>query len=173
MEAFQVVIKGFVAGIIGSSTLGMMSMEMQADSNGLTEERIHLVKIPQHTMMKGRMSIETDMLGISKKVNDLIRQVFFTNVTKELTTQMFHLANHRYHVMVFHADSIYNPDFQGVKFYAKLNYYGVNYHVYVFETGVSHTYNHDKPKPWEWAYKGWIDPGSSGAILQFYLPKQA
>jgi hypothetical protein len=173
MEAFQVVIKGFVADIIGSSTLGMMSMEMQADSNGLTEERIQLVKIPQHTMMKGRMSIETDMLGISKKVNDLIRQVFLQMLQKELTTQMFHLANHRYHVMVFHADSIYNHDFQGAKFYAKLNYYGVNYHVYVFETGAFHNYNHDKPKPWEWAYKGWIDPGSSGAILQFYLPKQA
>ncbi|MBG0969453.1 hypothetical protein [Bacillus sp. SRB3LM] len=171
-----------IASALGGSSLGIIPLHTSAASikgaqsytqplsNELSSNPSGFVQ-PQSTMMKWNLTVSLDLLGISEKVNGLLQNTIFQNITREITNQTFAFAKNRYNVTVFTADSKFQHHFQGIKFHAKLNYNGTNYYVYVFETGTFNTYNQEETKPWAWAYKGWIRSNTTESIIQFYLPQ--
>ncbi|PGB02976.1 hypothetical protein [Bacillus toyonensis] len=182
MKLFKNITSLLLAGAIGGSSLGIIPLHASAAS--ITGEQSYTQPLtnewssnpsgfvqPQSMMMKWNLTVSSDMLGISEKMNDLLQRTTFQSITREMTDQTFAFAKNRYNVMVFTADSKFHHYFQGVKFYAKLNYNGTNYDVYVFENGTFNTYNQEETKPWAWAYKGWIQSNNTGSNIQFYLPK--
>lgn len=170
-----------VAGAIGGSSLGMIPLHASAAS--ITGEQSYIQPLANEgsshpsgfvqtqAMMKWNLTVSVDTLGIAEKMNGLLQNTTFQNITREMTDQTFAFAKNRYNVMVFTADSKFQHHFQGIKFHAKLNYSGTNYDVYVFENGTFNTYNQEETKPWSWAYKGWLQSNTTGSNIQFYLPK--
>ncbi|ANS52103.1 hypothetical protein BM86_34520 [Bacillus thuringiensis] len=182
MKSFKTITSLLLAGVIGGSSLGSLPLHANAAAS-ITNEQSYTQPFtnersshpsgfipPQSTMMKWNLTISSDMLGISGKINDILQRTTFQNLIRELADQTFSVANNRYNVMVFTADFQYRYHFEGIKFHATISYFGKTYHMYVFEKGTFNTYNHVQTKPWAWAYKGWIQ-GNTGANIQFYLPK--
>ncbi|TJZ99963.1 hypothetical protein FA950_29215 [Bacillus thuringiensis] len=183
MKSFKRTMSFLLAGTIVGSSLGMFSLNASAASITNGQEYTKPVTVNasslnqleteslQSTMMKWNMTVSSDMLGITKKLSNVLQNTTFKNVTREITDQTFSLTNSRYNVMMITTDSNFHYQFQDIKFHASLNYYGMNYDVYVFESGIFDKYNHVETQPWAWAYKGWIKNENSGSNIHFYLPK--
>ncbi|AOM14300.1 hypothetical protein [Bacillus thuringiensis] len=182
MKLFKKITSLLVAGAIGGSSLGMIPLHASAAS--IKDKPSYIQPLAnewsshssgsgqiQETMMKWNLTVSVDTLGIAEKMNRLLQNNTFQNITREMTDQTFAFAKNRYNVMLFTSDSKFNHHFQDVKFHAKLHYNGINYDVYVFENGNFNTYNQEETKPWAWAYKGWIQSNTTGSNIQFYLPK--
>ncbi|HFK1812081.1 TPA: hypothetical protein ACGXQD_005144 [Bacillus cereus] len=182
MKVFKNITSLLVAGAIGGSSLGMIPLHASAAS--IKDKPSYIQPLAnewsshssgsgqiQETMMKWNLTVSVDTFGIAEKMNGLLQHTTFQNITREMTDQTFIFAKKRYNVMVFTSDSKFQHHFQGIKFHAKLNYYGTNYDVYAFENGTFNTYNQEEAKPWAWAYKGWLQSNTTGSNIQFYLPK--
>ncbi|MDA2638922.1 hypothetical protein PDQ79_31355 [Bacillus cereus] len=181
MKLFKNITSLLVTGVIGASSLGMIPLHASASSIQGEQSQTQLLTNEgsfnssgfgqtQSTMMKWNLTVSVDTLGISKKMNALLQNTTLQNITREMTNQTFAFARNCYNVMVFTSDSKFQHHFQGVKFHAKLNYYGTNYDVYVFENGTFDKRNQMETKPWAWAYKGWLQSNNTGSNIQFYFP---
>lgn len=182
MKRSKKVTSFLLAGIIGGCSLG--GLPLQASAAPIANEKTYFTPPVEHhvnsiqlettqhqsTMMKWNLTVSSDTLGITQKMIQLLQKTTFQNVTRELTDQTFSLANNRYNVMVFTADSRFHYQFQGIKFHANVSYLGTSYDIYVFEKGAFDTSHYVETKPWAWAYKGWIKSNSMNANIQFYLP---
>ncbi|MED3038494.1 hypothetical protein CBR56_28500 [Bacillus thuringiensis] len=182
MKVFKNITSLLLAGAIGGSSAGMIPLYASAETTKgeqsytqfLTNEgSSHSLGFgqTQSTIMKWNLTVSIDTLGMAEKMTGLLQHTTFQNITREMTDQTFIFAKNRYNVMVFTSDSKFQHHFQGIKFHAKLNYYGTNYDVYAFENGTFNTYNQEETKPWAWAYKGWLQSNTTGSNIQFYLPK--
>ncbi|MBW3496726.1 hypothetical protein [Bacillus sp. FDAARGOS_1420] len=94
----------------------------------------------------------------------------FQNIIRELTDSTFAIANNRYNVMMFNAHSNYQHSLQGEKFYARINFRGNEYDLYVFERGEFYKDTLIENKTWSWAYKGWDIESDTTSSIQFRLP---
>lgn len=170
-----------LASIIGGSSLGIIPLQIHADQKIKEFENtkpvssygdtIQNINKPTSTITKWNMKVHTDTLGIAPKVNEILQNTVFQNITRELTDSTFSLINNRYNVIMFTAHSNYEYHFQGTKFQATVNFRGNQYDLYVFENGKFYKDNPTSDKPWSWSYRGWtINSNTPTPFIQFYLP---
>ncbi|MGH1287828.1 hypothetical protein [Bacillus toyonensis] len=183
MVKFKKAKKLMLASIIGGGILGIIPLQSQAAQVPIGGENIHQIpsygnnaqKINMDTLAptttKWKMNVDTDTLGITSKVNDVLQNTVFQNITRELTDSTFSIANNRYNVIMFTSQFNDKSHFQGTKFHAKVNFRGSQYDLYVFENGKFYIDNPNSDKPWSWGYRGWtIDQSIPTSYIHFYLP---
>lgn len=172
-----------LASLIGGGSLGIIPLQSQAAQEPIGGENIHQISSYGNTYgqmsidklapttTKWKMDVYTDALGITSKVNDVLQNTVFQNITRELTDSTFSIVNNRYNVIMFTSQSNYEYHFQGTKFQAKVNFRGNQYDLYVFENGKFYKENPNSDKPWSWGYRGWtINQNIPTSYIQFYLP---
>ncbi|HDX9707078.1 TPA: hypothetical protein ROY17_004801 [Bacillus thuringiensis] len=172
-----------LASIIGGSSLGIIPLQTNAaqETEGIkqlpqaTSYSDHAEQLGMNkqapTTMKWNMTVISDSLGITQKMNYVLQNTVFQNITRELTDATFSIANNGYNVVMFTSHSNYEYHFQGIKFQATINFEGNQYDLYIFENGKFRKDNPRSDKPWAWAYKGWaINPSATTPYIQFYLP---
>lgn len=175
--------KIILAGVIFGSDLGIIPLQTHATQGTNGSEHIQQVTSygdntpglgidkQTSTITKWKMTVFTDTLGIAPKVNDVLQNTVFQNITRELTNSTFSIANNRYNVIMFTSHSNYEYQFLGEKFHATVNFRGNQYDLYVFESGKFYKDNPNPEKTWAWGYKGWaINSSTSTPFIQFYLP---
>jgi hypothetical protein len=175
-----------LANLIFGSSLGILSLQTQTTQKATASEKIPKdmqsislnsgsftqlgTNHPQSTINKWEMTVFSDTLQIKKQVNAVLQNTVFQNITRELTDSTFNIANNRYNVMMFTAHSNYQHSLQGKKFYARINFRGNNYDLYVFEKGEFYRDALIITKPWSWAYRGWATESDTTSSIQFRLP---
>ncbi|MGH1286437.1 hypothetical protein [Bacillus toyonensis] len=180
-------IKNFMlVSLIGGSSLGILPLQTHAAQETTKSEQIqkHIQQVsmnnndshklgidnPESLVNKWEMNVFMDTLQIKKQVNAVLQNTVFQNITRELTDSTFAIANNRYNVMMFTAHSNYQHSLQGRKFYARINFRGNEYDLYVFEKGEFYKDALIVNKPWSWAYKGWAIESDTTSSIQFRLP---
>lgn len=175
-----------LVGLILGSTLGIHSLQTHAaqetTNSEQTSKKVQQVSMnssnsyklgindSESIVTKWKMTVFMDTLQIKEQVNTVLQNTVFQNITRELTDSTFAIANQRYNVMMFTAGSNYRHSLQGEKFYARINFRGNEYDLYVFEKGEFYKDTLIKNKPWAWAYKGWATKSDTTSVIQFHLP---
>ncbi|MEH7151266.1 hypothetical protein CN404_00975 [Bacillus thuringiensis] len=169
-----------LVGLIGGISLGSLPLQTHAAQQPSKDiqqvsvnssESHHLGMHPSElTVNKWEMTVFMDTLQIKNQVNTVLQNTVFQNITKELTDSTFNITNNSYNVMMFTAHSNYQHSLQGKKFYARINFRGNEYDLYVFEKGEFYKTPLLTNKPWAWAYKGWATESTTTSSIQFRLP---
>ncbi|MCQ6337985.1 MULTISPECIES: hypothetical protein [Bacillus cereus group] len=183
MVKFKKVKKLVLASVIGGGSLSIIPLQSQAAQVPIGGGNIHQIssygkniqKVNVNTLAptttKWKMDVYTDTLGITSKVNEVLQNTVFQNITRELTDSTFSIANNRYNVIMFTSQSNYEYHFQGTKFQAKVNFRGNQYDLYVFENGKFYKDTPNSDTPWSWGYRGWtINQSTPTSYIHFYLP---
>ncbi|MBJ8025704.1 hypothetical protein [Bacillus cereus] len=169
-----------LVGLMGGISLGILPLQTHAAQQ--TSKDIQQVSVnsseshnlsmypSELTVNKSGMTVFTDTLQIKNKVNAVLQNTVFQNITRELTDSTFNIANTYYNVMMFTAHSNYQHSLHGKKFYARINFRGNEYDLYVFEKGELDKTPLLTNKPWAWAYKGWATESTITSSIQFRLP---
>lgn len=110
------------------------------------------------------VDIGLDILGIGESIGGAIsaaqnRDAFVINVRNTV----WYNAGQRYNVMVFNLNVAHEERFSGVKFYGSVNYNGIIYGIWVFESG---TFKNNGDGGYiNWAFRGWYD--RDGGYVRF------
>ncbi|MBW3496706.1 hypothetical protein [Bacillus sp. FDAARGOS_1420] len=186
MAIFKNIQNIMLVSLIGGSSLGILPLQTHAAQETTKSERIQKdmqlvsfnggdspqlgINNPESPVNKWELTVFTDTLQIKKQVNAVLQNTVFQNITRELTDSTFDIVSNRYNVMMFTAHSNYQHSLQGKKFYARLNFRGNEYDLYVFEKGEFYKDALIVNKPWSWAYRGWATESDTTSSIQFRLP---